>query len=551
MSNRNRRRKNNNNKQAKPVVQILSEDAARNLSEKTGHGNRAEHEPHATENAPEPDAEQMLLLQEDEAEAEMPAAEEKAAEEKAAEEEPAEEPAPPEDSEEEPETAAKPEYDLPNGDSDYGDELQPKEYQKEEEETKSVEISGFDDDTGVTPEQETEQETEQEKEPEPKSEPEEQGEASAEEQSDVSGHDEEEKEDGAVGETEIPEVPDLKIENVPQFYIDDEEEEEEKEEQKEEEKGSAEEDDRVRSGDEQEEEVRRPRRKPRQEIEVRPEPRRRERKRTGAPPRREPDKIKPKATEKPQKLQKTPKVPKARQAKRERGKIGNKRFNILFVTEGTGRVRTIRTTTDTVILVNVIAAALFIAVIAYIIHANIVREEHIKRLEAQEETMTTLSEDAIILQAEIERLENELKAAQDKISVKENRAQAKTEAEALQYIPSALPVDSQALPSEYDRKNKWITIDAAPGVHVVAAGDGTVEYAGESVEAGGYLVTVDHGNGYKSNYYCQSKPVVKKGERVSRGTALIAIGENADKLIYRIIYEDDFIDPYTVLNISG
>ena len=94
-------------------------------------------------------------------------------------------------------------------------------------------------------------------------------------------------------------------------------------------------------------------------------------------------------------------------------------------------------------------------------------------------------------------------------------------------------------------------MDAAPGVRVVATGDGTVTYAGESVEAGGYLVSVDHGNGYQTNYYCQSFPVVKEKATVSRGTALFVIGEDADKLIYRIQYEGDYIDPYTVLNIAG
>ena len=118
-------------------------------------------------------------------------------------------------------------------------------------------------------------------------------------------------------------------------------------------------------------------------------------------------------------------------------------------------------------------------------------------------------------------------------------------------MPSALPLDSQALPSEYDKENKWITMDAAPGARVVATGAGTVNYAGESVEAGGYLVSVDHGNGYVSNYYCLSFPVVKENAKVDRGTALFLIGEEAGKLIYRIQYEGDYIDPYTVLNIAG
>ena len=45
--------------------------------------------------------------------------------------------------------------------------------------------------------------------------------------------------------------------------------------------------------------------------------------------------------------------------------------------------------------------------------------------------------------------------------------------------------------------------------------------------------------------------MVKKNAKVDRGTALFLIGDEADKLIYRIQYEGDYIDPYTVLNIAG
>ena len=228
-----------------------------------------------------------------------------------------------------------------------------------------------------------------------------------------------------------------------------------------------------------------------------------------------------------------------------------RKYNILFVSEGARHVHTIRTSADVILLVTILAVALIAAFVAYIIHGATVRDEYESRISTMQEEITTLSEDNILLQADIETLDHELREANSKLSEKDNLTQAKTEEQALLYMPSALPLDSQALPSEYDKKNKWITIDAAPGVHVVATGDGTVSYAGESVEAGGYLVSVDHGNGYESDYYCQSPPVVKDGAQVQRGTSLFVIGDEADKLIYRIKYEDDFIDPYTVLNIAG
>ena len=264
------------------------------------------------------------------------------------------------------------------------------------------------------------------------------------------------------------------------------------------------------------------------------------------PSRRKP---KPKPRKKPVKEVEIIRVePEAKE--KPKARHGNK-YNILFVSESTKRVKTIRTTADKILLLTILFAGLIAAIVAYIVHQSTVKEEYEEKIESLNEEISTLSEDKILLQADIEVLDQELQDANGKLSKKENQAQAQNEEQALLYMPSALPLDSQALPSEYDKDNKWITLDAAPGVHIVATGAGKVEYSGESIEAGGYLVSVNHGNGYVSNYYCQSQPAVKEGNEVNRGTTLYVIGDEADKLIYRIQYEDEYIDPYTVLNIAG
>ena len=222
---------------------------------------------------------------------------------------------------------------------------------------------------------------------------------------------------------------------------------------------------------------------------------------------------------------------------------------------GTGKVRTLKTTADGILLgtlpciaIAVLIIASVFSCVAYSVH---VKKDYEAKIESLDREIVTLTEDKIILEADLEAREQDITDLTKKLSEKESRAQVKTEEENLLFVPSALPLDSQALPSEYDKEKKWITIEAAPGSHVVAAGSGNVEYAGESVESGGYLVTVDHGNGYTSDYYCQGRPVVKEGKKVDRGTALFAVGNEGDKLFYRIRYEGDYIDPYTVLNIAG
>ena len=232
------------------------------------------------------------------------------------------------------------------------------------------------------------------------------------------------------------------------------------------------------------------------------------------------------------------------------GRKKPKGYNILFVPEDGRRVKSVRTSAEAILAGTFVLAGILTAIVVYIVWNSFSAEEYKEEITALHEEIVTLSEDKIVLEADIERLEQELSNATTEISAKETQAQADTEIQALQAIPSALPINSGALPSDYDKEKHWITIDAASGTHVVATGTGTVTYVGESAEAGGYRVTVEHGNGYETNYYCQSFPVVTQGAKVSRGTTLFVIVDT-DKLIYQIKYEDDFIDPYTVLNIAG
>lgn len=261
--------------------------------------------------------------------------------------------------------------------------------------------------------------------------------------------------------------------------------------------------------------------------------------------------------EKEAKKEKAAKLPRIRenladgtQSVKKTGKKKPKGYNILFVPEDGRRVKSIRTSAEAILAATFVLAGILAAIVVYLVWNSFSAEEYKEEITALQEEIVTLSEDKIVLEADIERLEQQLSDATTEISAKETQAQADTEIQALQAIPSALPINSGALPSDYDKEKHWITIDAAAGTHVVATGDGTVTYAGESAEAGGFRVTVEHGNGYETNYYCQSFPVVTQGAAVSRGTTLFAIVDT-DKLIYQIKYEDDFIDPYTVLNIAG
>lgn len=78
-----------------------------------------------------------------------------------------------------------------------------------------------------------------------------------------------------------------------------------------------------------------------------------------------------------------------------------------------------------------------------------------------------------------------------------------------------------------DHAHKGIDIAAPNGTAIYAAADGTVSYAGTM---GGYgnLVIIDHGNGVQTYYGHCSKLYVKKGETVSAGDNIAAVGSTGN-----------------------
>ena len=91
---------------------------------------------------------------------------------------------------------------------------------------------------------------------------------------------------------------------------------------------------------------------------------------------------------------------------------------------------------------------------------------------------------------------------------------------------------------------------AAQGTVVIATAEGIVSsIAGD--DASGYIVMVDHGNGYFSVYRNGSKPKVEVGETVTVETELFDIQNGNETLGYQIINNNAYIDPLSLMEIYG
>lgn len=86
------------------------------------------------------------------------------------------------------------------------------------------------------------------------------------------------------------------------------------------------------------------------------------------------------------------------------------------------------------------------------------------------------------------------------------------------------PVSGKVITDFLASKGTGINIDAPEGTAVRAAENGTVIYVGSGVEGYGNLILVRHPNGYVSAYAHLKSISVAKGDNVSRGDTIGAVG---------------------------
>ena len=87
--------------------------------------------------------------------------------------------------------------------------------------------------------------------------------------------------------------------------------------------------------------------------------------------------------------------------------------------------------------------------------------------------------------------------------------------------------------SEFNETNKGIDIAGKVGEPILAASDGKVVYAGNSLRGYGNLVIVKHDNTYLTAYAHNSKLLVKEGDSVRKGQKIAEMGDtdtNSPKL---------------------
>jgi lipoprotein NlpD len=99
---------------------------------------------------------------------------------------------------------------------------------------------------------------------------------------------------------------------------------------------------------------------------------------------------------------------------------------------------------------------------------------------------------------------------------------------------------------EFNDTNKGIDIAGKVGEPVLAASDGKVVYAGNSLRGYGNLVIVKHDNTYLTAYAHNSKLLVKEGDSVRKGQKIAEMGDtdtNAPKLHFELRVNGKPVNP--------
>lgn len=236
----------------------------------------------------------------------------------------------------------------------------------------------------------------------------------------------------------------------------------------------------------------------------------------------------------------------------EEKKSGKKlRYTILFVPNNAHKVKQFHISFDGILCLSALCFAFLIAVVTYVSYSASHIDELKATIVAKETVNKDLSDQNILLQANVEELTTTLHDAKVVIDAKDTAKEQKEKEESKQYIPNGFPIDGAvALPSNYTEETHYVVFQTGFGTKIVASADGTVSYVGVDAELGN-VVKIDHGNGYVSVYMNPSEPVVSEGDKVIRGSTLFTVKADDETLTYQILFNEQYIDPMTVIEING
>ncbi len=205
------------------------------------------------------------------------------------------------------------------------------------------------------------------------------------------------------------------------------------------------------------------------------------------------------------------------------------------------------------------------ALIGYVTYEKDIWEERLQETTVRDGTISVLEQEKAALEDQVAELTGQISALQEEITglnesilaANESVAQKEQKVNELsaeiekKFRPTIFPLTSgRAVEQPSEGEEPICIFSVAEGSMVVATAAGTVIFVNEDPDYG-YNIWVDHGNGYTTVYKCQGDVKVKKGETVSQGATLLVITGQDSRLGYQIMWENAYVEPMDMLDISG
>jgi len=201
------------------------------------------------------------------------------------------------------------------------------------------------------------------------------------------------------------------------------------------------------------------------------------------------------------------------------------------------------------ILAAIIVVLLIVTIVGWRVNASSKKELLVKNKE-----LTTRIEDLTSevgsLRATNEELNNKITILSDTVNTKVSQEVTQQKEEDAAHMPEGFPLSSSASMKTDENDSKVVIFSCSSGANIISAGAGTVTSVLPDNDYG-YCVKIDHDNGYETEYYNSSTPLVKEGDQVLEGSILYVIEDGSDKMAYKMYYEGKQIDPMEVIKIDG
>lgn len=182
------------------------------------------------------------------------------------------------------------------------------------------------------------------------------------------------------------------------------------------------------------------------------------------------------------------------------------------------------------------------------------QEQLVAQMTSEKET---IANEKLAIEAENEALRQEAEEAKavaaEAQAAAEEAAKEPEEPQDDPAFPDRYPSSgASVLKSEYTQELPYLAITTYTGCDVVAAGNGTIT-AVSSDDIYPQIIEIDHGNGYRTRYLSKQTAEVKveQGAAVEMGAVLFTITTDETELNYQVIYQEEPIDPLSVIDARG